>query len=150
MKAIQWAAMAALVLLAAGCDATEKLLGTNPPGGRPVLMTGVLVTQEGGGYKIQYSFQDKDLKYTDAKGSLIVRFINPEDPIEFYYLNTHRVKEDDFKKYQTIFGREAWAHVLIIKNSDVREAGSGRLVTVKLHFETSGGDVFEDEYGVFL
>lgn len=60
MNALARGVLAFIVLsLTAGCG-VSKLLELEAPGGTPALMTRVLVTKEGGGYKIQYALQDKD------------------------------------------------------------------------------------------
>ena len=58
-----------------GCG-VKKLLDLEAPGGDVALMTGVLITKEGGGYKIQYSLQDEDLAYTSAEGRLTISFVD--------------------------------------------------------------------------
>ena len=118
-----------------GCG-LGKVLGTDPPGGSPAIMTSVIMTTEGGGYKFQYSLQDNNLRYTAARGSMAIRFADSSD--EEYYLDILHVSKKDFKKFKTLLGQEIWAHVFIIPSQDVRESGSGKRVTVYLDFVIAG------------
>ena len=139
MKALAKGVLAFAVLsLPTGCG-VGKLLELEAPGGKPALMTGVLVTREGGGYKIQYSLQDKDLAYTSSDGTLTVWFVDYDEEATRY-----------FQKYQTLLGGEVWGHLIILSGSEVSQYGSDIFATMKLRFETAKGAVFEDEDTFFL
>lgn len=133
----------------AGCG-VKKLLDLEAPGGRVALMTGVLITKEGGGYKIQYSLQDEDLAYTSAEGRLTISFVDYDTERTVYFEKVYEVEKSDFKKYSTILGGEVWGHVIILSQSEVKQYGSDIFAKMKLEFETSGGAVFEDEDSFFL
>ena len=140
----------ALALGLSGCGAAKRLMGIEAPGGSPELMTRVIATKEGGGYKIQYSLQDGDLKDTSAKGTLGIRFVDYDDEEKIYFTKTWGVEKGDFKKYSTLFGGEVWGHVLIINNREVQGAGSEEFVKVKLFLITDSGKIFEAEDTMFL
>jgi hypothetical protein len=146
----RWAWIAAAIATLVGCDATERILGTAPPGGSPALMTSFIATKEGGSYKIQYSLQDKDLNYTDSRGRIVITFEDFSNSDTILHLTNRSVKGDNFKKYKTLFGGEVWAHVIIISGVLVEGNGSDELARVRLRFTTSGGKVFEDTDSVFL
>ncbi len=138
-----------LVMLLAGCG-VKKLLDIEAPGGDVALMTGVLITKEGGGYKIQYSLQDDELAYTSADGTLTVTIVDFNDERKVYFQKSYEVEKSDFKKYKTILGGEVWGHVIILKKSAVEQYGSDVHATMKLKFETEDGARFEEEDSVFL
>ena len=133
----------------AGCG-VKKLLDLEAPGGRVALMTGVLISKEGGGYKVQYSLQDEDLAFTSAKGKLTISFVDYDTERTVYFEKVYEVEKSDFKKYSTILGGEVWGHVIIIRKSEVGQYGSDIFAKMKLEFETSGGTVFESEDSFFL
>ena len=133
----------------AGCG-VKKLLDLEAPGGRVALMTGVLISKEGGGYKVQYSLQDEDLAFTSAKGKLTISFVDYDAERTVYFEKVYEVEKSDFKKYATILGVESWGHVIIIRKSEVGQYGSDIHAKMKMEFETSGGAVFESEDSFFL
>jgi hypothetical protein len=137
-----------LALFVLGCG-LNKVLGLEAPGGSPVLMTRVLITKEGGGYKIQYSLQDDDLDDTSASGLLGISFVDYGDSSIVYYATMKTVKKSNFKQYKTLFGGKVWAHVIIIRQSDVQEYGSDTFAVMKLRF-VSGSTLLEDEDTFFL
>lgn len=139
----------AVLWLPVGCG-VSKLLELEAPGGTPALMTGVLVSKEGGGYKIQYSLQDKDLAYTSADGTLTVWFVDYETESRVFFTKTWEVEKSDFKKYETLLGAEVWGHLIILNGSEVSVYGSDVFATMKLRFETSKGAVFDDEDTFFM
>lgn len=121
--------VSAVVSLTAACG-VSKLLELEAPGGTPALMTSVLISKEGGGYKIQYSLQDKDLAYTSADGAVTVWFVDFESESRVFFTKTYEVEKSDFKKYETLLGREVWGHLIILGGSEVSQYGS---------------DIFDDE-----
>ena len=150
MKALAKGVLAFAVLsLPTGCG-VGKLLELEAPGGKPALMTGVLVTREGGGYKIQYSLQDEDLAYTSSDGTLTVWFVDHDTESRVFFTKTYEVEKSDFKKYETLLGGEVWGHLIILSGSEVSQYGSDIFATMKLRFETAKGAVFEDEDTFFL
>ena len=138
-----------VAVMLAGCG-VKKLLDLEAPGGDVALMTRVLITKEGGGYKIQYSLQDEDLAYTSAKGKLTILLVDYDTERTVYFEKVYEVEKSDFKKYSTILGGEVWGHVIIIRKSEVGQYGSDIFAKMKLEFETSGGTVFESEDSFFL
>ena len=139
----------AVLSLTAACG-VSKLLDLEAPGGKPALMTSVLVTKEGGGYKLQYSLQDEDLAYTSADGTLTVWFVDYDSESRVFFTKTYDVEKSDFKKYETLLGGEVWGHVIILGGSEVSQYGSDIFATMKLRFETDNGAVFEDEDTFFM
>ena len=139
----------AVLSLTAGCG-VSKLLELEAPGGTPALMTRVLITKEGGGYKIQYALQDKDLAYTSADGTVKVTFVDYENQGRVYWQKSYEVEKSDFKKYETLLGGEVWGHVIIVAGAEVPQYGSDTYARMKLRFETGKGAVFEDEDTFFL
>ena len=138
-----------VAVLLTGCG-VKKLLDLEAPGGRVALMTGVLITKEGGGYKIQYSLQDEDLAYTSAKGKLTISFVDYDTERTVYFEKVYEVEKSDFKKYSTILGGEVWGHVIIIRKSEVKQYGSDVFGKMKLNFQTEGGANFEAEDSFYL
>lgn len=141
--------VSALMMMIAGCG-VKKLLELEAPGGDVALMTGILVTKEGGGYKIQYSLQDDELAYTSADGTLTVTIANYNDQRKVYFEKIYKVKKSDFKKYETILGAEVWGHVIILRKSEVAQYGSEIHARMTLQFETEDGPIFEGEDSIFL
>ena len=141
--------VSAVLSLTAACG-VSKLLELEAPGGKPALMTSVLITKEGGGYKIQYSLQDEDLAYTSADGTLTVWFVDFESESRVLFTASYEVEKSDFKKYETLLGAEVWGHVIILGGSEVSLYGSDIFATMKLRFETDKGAVFEDEDTFFM
>ena len=139
----------AAMMMLAGCG-VKKLLEIEAPGGDVALMTGVLITKEGGGYKIQYSLQDDELAYTSADGTLTVTIVGYNDERKVYFEKFYEVEKSDFKKYKTILGGEVWGHVIILRKSAVEQYGSDIHATMKLKFETEKGASFEGEDSIFL
>ena len=141
--------MSALMMMLAGCG-VKKLLELEAPGGDVALMTGILVTKEGGGYKIQYSLQDDKLAYTSVDGILTVTMVDFNDQRKVYFKQSYKVKKSDFKKYKTILGGEVWGHLVILRKSEVARYGSEIKAKMKLQFETDKGPIFEGEDSFFL
>ena len=137
------------VMMLAGCG-VKKLLELEAPGGDVALMTGILITKEGGGYKIQYSLQDDELAYTSADGTLTVTIVDFNDERKVYFEEIYEVEKSDFKKYKTILGGEVWGHVIILRNSVVEQYGSEIHAKMKLKFKTEDGTSFEGEDSIFL
>ena len=54
-----------------------------------------------------------------------------------YFEKVYEVEKSDFKKYSTILGGEAWGHVIILSQSEVKQYGSDIFAKMKLAFETS-------------
>ena len=129
-----------IALFLEGCS-LSKVLGLEPPGGKPAIMRFVVVTEEGDFYKIQYSLQDKDLNFTAAEGKLDIYFEDYDSGKVLHKL-TFKVRRRDFKKYITMMGTEIWAHVILIRKSDVPDWGN-RWVRVRLVFTTEDGSQLE-------
>jgi len=133
-----------------GCG-LDSALGLAPSGGTPALMTRVGISKEGGGYKIQFSLQDKDLEDTRADGTLLIRMVDYSDTTQVYYEAIKTIKKDDFKKYKTLLGGEVWGYVTIVPAQDVPKYGSDTFARMKLRFlAKSVENYFEDEDTVFL
>jgi len=138
------ASLSAIIAASAGCG-LDSLLGTSPPGGKPVLMTGVLATKEEGGYRIQFSLQDEDLEDTSASGSMRITIVGDPDSTKIHYDQARGIKKGDFKKLKTLLGGEVWAYVFFLPSAHVPEYGNLALATMRLHFVLDDGSILEDE-----
>jgi hypothetical protein len=133
-----------------GCG-LDSALGLAPDGGTPVLMTRVLVTREGGGYKIQFSLQDRKLKDTSANGALRTTFFDYSDSSTVFYDQAREIKKGDFKKYKTVLGgNEVWAYVFIVPSAQVLQYGSDTFARARLHLVLNDGTTIDDEESFFL
>ena len=108
-------------------------------------MTGVIVSKEGGGYKVAYSLQDKNTRYTSDDGDLSITFTDRDDHLNVRYSKVWGVEESDFKKYGDV-----WQHRVIVKCSEVRGCGSGVHARVWLIFHPADEGAFWDSDTVSL
>lgn len=141
-----------IILLAAvlmGCG-LGSVLGLAPPGGEPALMTRVLISKEGGGYKIQFSLQDSKIEDTSANGGLRITFEDYSDSTQIFYDQARSIKKGDFEKYKTLLGGEIWAYVFVLPSSQVPAYGSNTFARMRLHFAMDNGNVLDAEDSFFL